>query len=185
MLPLLWVITTLVITTVPAAHADGAEAGYRIGPGDVLDISVWKNPDLTRKVTVLPDGTISFPLIEQMRAADKTVNQLSKEMGTRLSRFVPDVDLSIIIAQVNSQVIYVIGRVNHPGRFAMSAPLNVMQALATAGGLTPFAKADKIKIFREAGDEESYLPFDYEKVSKGERREQNVRLQRGDVIVVP
>jgi polysaccharide export outer membrane protein len=168
-----------------AAHAAGAEDGYRIGPGDVLDISVWKNPDLTRKVTVLPDGTISFPLIDQMTAADKTLAQLSQEMRTRLSRFVPEVDLSIIIAQVNSQVIYVIGRVHHPGRFAMSAPLNVMQALATAGGLTPFAKADNIKIFREAGGAESYLPFDYEKVSKGERREQNIRLQRGDVIVVP
>ncbi len=177
----------LLAGTVPAAQADAASAGggYRIGPGDVLDISVWKNHDLTRVVTVLPDGRISFPLIGEFTAAEKTVAQLSQELRGRLSRFVPDVDLSVIITQVNSQVIYVIGRVNHPGRFAMNGSLNVIQALATAGGLTPFAKGDSIKIFHEKETSGKYLPFDYEQVSKGKNLEQNILLHRGDVIVVP
>ena len=163
----------------------GEGSDYLIGPGDVLEISVWKNPDLTRVLTVLPDGKISFPLIYQVVAAGKTLAQLSRELRTLLERFVPDVDLSVIVTQVNSQVIYVIGQVNHPGRIAMNTPLNVIQALATAGGLNSFANAKKIKIFREREASGNYLSFNYEQVSKGENLTQNILLQRGDVIVVP
>jgi len=158
---------------------------YRIGPGDVLEIAVWKNPDLTRVVTVLPDGNISFPLIDQITAADKTLEQLSTELRSRLDPFVPDVDLSIIIAQVNSQVVYVIGKVRNPGRIAMNTPLNVMQALATAGGLSTYANGKDIRIFRTINASETFFPFDYNQAAKGTNPDQNILLRRGDVIVVP
>ena len=110
---------------------------------------------------------------------------LHKELEVKLNRFVPDVSLSMVVSQVNSMLIYVIGRVNNPGRFVLNTNVNVLQALAMAGGLNPFAKRGKIKIFREKGGETKTFAFDYDEVAKGEALEQNIRLHRGDVIVVP
>ena len=167
------------------APAESPKTAYIIGPGDVLDISVWKNEALTKLVTVLPDGRISFPLIGQMMAGNKTVAQLHQELEEKLNRFVPDVTLSLLVAQLNSAMIYVIGRVNNPGRFVLNSNVNVLQALSMAGGLNPFAKRGSIKIFRE-GQMKTYISeFDYDEVFKGRDLEQNIMLQRGDVIVVP
>jgi polysaccharide export outer membrane protein len=167
--------------------ADGAApADYRIGPGDSLGISVWKDEALTRQAVVLPDGKISFPLIGQLTAAGRTVDQLTREIEQELLKYVPDMTLSVGVQQVNSMWVYVIGRVNSPGRFALNADVSALQALAMAGGLNPFAKRGDIKIFREvAGGGTKILYFDYDKVSEGEDIRQNVKLQRGDVIVVP
>lgn len=177
------------LTLMGAAQAEESVAwpvsDYVIGPGDVLDIAVWKDEALTKLVTVLPDGKISFPLIGEVTAAGKTLAVLHKELEVKLNRFVPDVSLSMVVAQVNSMLIYVIGRVNNPGRFVLNANVNVLQALAMGGGLNPFAKRGKIKIFREEGGETKTFPFDYDEVAKGEALEQNIRLRRGDVIVVP
>jgi polysaccharide export outer membrane protein len=158
---------------------------YIIGPGDVLDISVWKVADLTKMVTVLPDGKIAFPLVGQLAAAGKTVEALSMELEKKLSRFVPDVNLSVLVHQVNSMMIYVIGRVNNPGRFVLNANADVLQALAMAGGLNPFAEGGKIKIFRKQGGGTEIIRFDYDDVVKGKDLAQNIVLMRGDVIVVP
>jgi polysaccharide export outer membrane protein len=158
---------------------------YVIGPGDVLDISVWKDEALTKLVPVLPDGTISFPLVGQMIAAGKTVGQLHSELQSKLVRFVPNVTLNVQVQQVNSMIIYVIGRVNNPGRFVLNTNVNVLQALAMAGGLNPFAKRSKIKIQRQEKNQTRVFDFDYDEVSKGENLEQNIVLERGDVIVVP
>jgi polysaccharide export outer membrane protein len=160
-------------------------ADYIIGPGDVLDISVWKDEALSKLVTVLPDGRIAFPLIGEVTAGGKTLAQLSKELRTKLSRYVPDLDLSVIVHQVNSMMVYVIGRVNNPGRFLINSSVSVLQALAMAGGLNPFAKRSKIKILRNQGGQTKIFDFDYDDVSKGETLEQNIVLKRGDVIVVP
>lgn len=154
---------------------------YRIGPGDILDISVWKDSTLSKVVTVLPDGMISLPLSGDIMAAGKKVHELREELSTRLSHFMPDPVVSISVHQVNSMMIYVIGKVNNPGRFMLNNNINVLQALSMAGGLNPFAKKNKIKIFRES----AVLGFKYEEVSKGVNLSQNVALQRGDVIVIP
>ena len=140
---------------------------------------------MTRQVVVLPDGKISFPLIGQVTAAGQTVAQLHKELKDKLNRFVPDVNLSMEVTQVNSMMIYVIGRVNSPGRFVLNTNINVLQALSMAGGLNPYAKRGKIKIFREQTIDIKTFYFDYHAVAKGEALDQNIRLQRGDVIVVP
>jgi len=170
-----------------AAHSQETSpvADFVIGAGDVLHVSVWKDESLTRQVVVLPDGKIAFPLVGQLPAAGRTVAEITKDMEQKLERFVPGVTLSVVVQQVNSLMIYVIGRVNNPGRFVLNSDVNVLQALAMAGGLDPFAKRGDIKIFREAGGGAKILTFDYDKVSGGEEIRQNIKLRRGDVIVVP
>ena len=161
------------------------EGDYIIGPGDVLDISVWKDEALTRSCVVRPDGFISFPLIGDVRASGKTSQQLKLEMENRLIRYVPGLTLSLEIKQINSMIVYVIGKVNIPGRFVVNANIDVLQALSTAGGLNPFAKENDIKIFRKDKDETTIFPFQYDKVVDGKRLEQNIQLNRGDIVVVP
>jgi polysaccharide export outer membrane protein len=158
---------------------------YVIGPGDVLDISVWKEQALTKLVTVLPDGKISFPLVGPITAGGKTLDQFSKEMKQKLSRFVPDLNLSVLVNEVNSMLVYIIGRVNNPGRFVLNSNINVMQALAMAGGLTPFAEQGNVKIFRETQGGKKIFEFDYDDVAEGKELKQNIMLKRGDLIVVP
>jgi polysaccharide export outer membrane protein len=158
---------------------------YRIGPGDVLDISDWKNPDLSKVVIVLPDGKISFPLIGEVVAGGKTIVELKKELEERISRYVTDPILSVIVSKVNSLQIYIIGKVNKPGSFVLDRNINVLQALTMAGGLNPFAQSDKIKIFREQGTSTSIIPFNYDEVVKNNNLEMNILLNGGDIIVVP
>jgi polysaccharide biosynthesis/export protein len=158
---------------------------YTVGPGDVLDISVWKDEALTKSLVVLPDGKISFPLIGEFSVGGKTVSQIKGEIEAKIIRYVPNVVLSVDVRQINSMVVYVIGKVNNPGRFVMNGNLNVLQALASAGGLNPFAKKDKIKIFHQDGERTVIHPFDYEEVAAGANLGQNISLKRGDVIVVP
>jgi polysaccharide export outer membrane protein len=158
---------------------------YLIGPGDLLDIYVWKDEALTRTVMVLPDGKISFPLVGEMIASGKTVAQLKKEMEAKLVRFLPEPVLTVEVKQVNSQMVFVIGRVNAPGRFMLNSTVTVLQALALAGGCNPFADKSKIKIIRNEGAKNRIYRFDYDEVVKYERLEENISLKRGDVIVVP
>jgi polysaccharide export outer membrane protein len=161
------------------------EAGYLIGPGDVLDISVWKDEALTRSCVVRPDGFISFPLVGDVLAAGRTSSQLKTEMEGRLNRYVPGVTLSLEIKQINSMIIYVIGKVNNPGRFILNVDVNVLQALAIAGGLNTYAKRNKIRIFRHGSNETTIFPFEYDEVVEGKRLEQNIYLRRGDTVVIP
>jgi polysaccharide export outer membrane protein len=165
--------------------AVGPGAAYVIGPGDVLEIGVWKEEALTRVVTVLPDGKISFPLIGEVAAAGRTVAGLKEELTASIGRFVPKPVVSVVVQQVNSLLIYVIGRVNSPGRFVLNTNVNVLQALALAGGPNAFAKRNKIKIIRV--EERTYKVFNfmYDEASDGVNLEQNVWLKRGDVIFVP
>ena len=184
------IITTISASPLQAADKAGATpppvmGDYVIGPGDVLNISVWNNEALTKAVTVLPDGKIHFPLIGEIVAGGKTLAVLEKELKTKINPFVPDPELSVMVGQVNSMLIYVIGKVNQPGRFAINTNVNVLQALATAGGLNTFAKRSKIKIFRETNGKTHIFPFDYDDVTDGEHLDQNIMLKRGDVVVVP
>ncbi len=161
------------------------EEGYLIGPGDVLDIAVWKDEALTRSCTVRPDGLISFPLIGDIQAAGRTASQLKDDIAQKLERYAPDATLYLDIKQVNSLIIYVIGRVNAPGRFIMNTDVDVLQALATAGGLNVYAKRGRIKIFRHEKNGTTILLFDYDDVIDGKHLEQNITLKRGDVVVIP
>ncbi|MEA1947165.1 MAG: polysaccharide biosynthesis/export family protein [Thermodesulfobacteriota bacterium] len=158
---------------------------YVIGTGDVLFVSVWKDEALTNQVAVLPDGTIAFPLIGEIQAAGKTVAALKAELEGKLKHYLPDPTLTVMVQQMNSMQIYIIGRVNRSGSYPLHTQLNVLQALSIAGGLNPFADRKKIKIFRDNGDEKTIHRFNYDDVTKEEKLDQNIALKRGDTIVVP
>lgn len=166
--------------TVPVAAGEE----YIIGPGDLLDISVWKDEVLSRTVVVLADGTISFPLIGKVQAAGRTINQVKDEIVRKLVHYYPEPEVNMEVKQSNSMLIYVIGRVNAPGRQVLNANIDVIQALAMAGGLNPFAGRNKIKILRKDGGKTVVLPFRYDDVIEG-KIVTNIELKRGDVVVVP
>ncbi len=169
----------------PLAQLPRPGGEYLIGPGDVLGIEVWKDPSLTRTVVVLADGKIVFPLIGEVTAGGRTVYSLKTELSERIADYVPKTDLTLEVKQVNSLFIYVLGRVNNPGRLQLNGNVNVLQALAMAGGLNPYAKRSDIKIFREEGGETRIIPFDYDEVTSGKRLVDNIELKRRDVLFVP
>ena len=175
-----FVLAVLLVATSPARAAD-----YIIGPGDQLGIEVWKDPALTRTVTVLPDGKITFPLIGELEAGGKTVAQLKKEIEEKIARYVPNSTTTVEVRQSNSMYIYVLGRVNTPGRTILNANVNVLQALAIAGGPNTFANRTRIRIFRQEGGKTLSFPFDYDEVTAGKELQMNIELKRGDVIFVP
>lgn len=165
--------------------ANAQEVGYTVKPGDVLRISIWKEPDLTGPVLVTPDGGFSFPLVGQVDARNKTVTELTDILGDRLKKFIADPVVTVGVQEIRGNKIYVIGQVNKPGEFVMSVRVDVMQALSMAGGTTPFAGLKDISIIRRSGTAQKMIPFDYDKAAKGKSLEQNIMLESGDVVVVP
>jgi polysaccharide biosynthesis/export protein len=162
-----------------------AAENYFINPGDILQISVWKEDNLNRELMVRPDGKFSFPLVGEVETKGLTVEQVNIEITERLEKFIPDPEVSISIQQIVGNKIYVIGKVNRPGEFVMNHDIDVMQALSMAGGTTTFAGLNKIKILRREGDKQIAIPFQYADVERGKNLEQNIILQRGDIVVVP
>jgi len=168
-----------------AAVETGPVDGYQIGPGDVLSIAVWKNADLTKVIKVLPDGSISFPLIGEMNVNGMTVGQLNQALREKLEPYAPEPQISVEVQQATSLVVYVIGKVNRPGNFPYSGNVDVLQALAMAGGLNPFAKRSEIKVLRTEKEGKKEFLFDYDAVTEKNALTQNIQLKRGDVVVVP
>jgi len=177
-------LAALLAAAAPWAAAQD-ESSYRLGPEDVLEISVWKEEALKKDVLVRPDGGLSFPLIGDVQAAGKTVEELRTEIAKRLEKFIPDPVVSVLLQKVVSNKIFVIGRVTKPGDFPAGRYVDVLQALSMAGGLTPFADEKDICVLRREGGEQRVFHFDFKAVSRGEKLEQNLRLQGGDVVVVP
>lgn len=161
------------------------DSGYQIGPEDLLEISVWKEEGLKKEALVRPDGGLSFPLIGEVHAAGKTAGQLKKEIAQRLEKFIPDPVVSIALLRVVGNKIYVIGKVNKPGEFPAGRYVDVLQALSMAGGLTPFASENGIKVMRKEGGKDIVFQFRYSDVKNGEDLGQNIQLKGGDVVVVP
>lgn len=167
----------------PAAGAPGGD--YAINPGDVLAISVWKEEDLQRQAIVRPDGHFSFPLAGDIRAEGTTVSQVESEITSRLSRFIPDPVVNVAVLEAQGSKVYVIGQVNRPGEFPVNRYVDVVQALAMAGGTTPFAQLNDIKILRREGGTQQAIPFSYGDVAAGRRLQQNIVLEPGDTVLVP
>jgi len=166
------------------AKASSAEA-YQIQPGDVLNVAVWRESDLRLEVLVRPDGGFSVPLIGEINASGKTIPELRAELLSRYGKFIPDTDVSVSIKQLNGNKVYVIGKVGRPGAFIMLRPMDVMQILSMAGGVTPFAAVDDIKILRRNGEAQQVFGFQYSSVEQGQELAQNILLKSGDVIIVP
>lgn len=169
----------------PAVAPATTDPAYVIGPEDVLDINVWKEPDMTRVVPVRPDGKISLPLINDVQAAGSTPTQLSSAVKEKLRKFLTDPQVTVIVTQINSQRVYVMGEVLRAGAFPLIPGMTVLQALANAGGFTTFADVKKIHVLRMVNGKRAELPFNYRDVLKGGNEEQNIKLEPGDTVVVP
>ena len=162
-----------------------AQEFYKLNPGDILSISVWNEEALQQDVLVLPDGTISFPLVGILKVSNRTPGQVQKEIKEKLSRLIPDPEINLSIRAVEGNNIFIIGKVNQPGRFPMTRPTDIIQALSLAGGFTPYAKTEEIQVLRRTGNKQKVINFDYAKVAEGRALETNILLKSGDTIVVP
>lgn len=162
-----------------------AQEPYLLNPGDILRISVWNEEALQQEVLVLPDGSISFPLVGILQVAGRSPAQVQEELGEKLSRLIPDPEINLTVLAVDGNSLFIIGKVNQPGRFPMTRPIDVVQALSLAGGFTPYAKQDSIQILRRNGKKQRIIRFDYTQIADGEALESNIILQSGDTIVVP
>jgi polysaccharide export outer membrane protein len=159
--------------------------GYRLQPGDLLQVVVWKETDLQNEVLIRPDGGISFALAGDMQAAGLTTDELRAEIQLRVRKLVPGAVVTVSVKAPNGNRVFVIGKVNHPGDFPLLRPIDVLQAISLAGGLTPFASVDSIRVLRREGPQQSSLRFRYNDVAHGRHLEQNVLLQSGDTVIVP
>ena len=178
-LPAIHAETPVAPTTDPPAH-------FVIGPGDVLAINVFKEPEASvPSIVVRPDGFISLPMVKEVEAAGLTPVELEKVLSQKFARFLRDADVAVIVKEVHSEKVYVIGAVKKEGPITIRAPLTVLQAIAEAGGLTDYARRGKLYILRRENGKEIQLPFQYSAVIRGEHSEQNIVLQPGDTVVVP
>lgn len=180
----------LLALTFPVLAADTAEAidadSYIINRGDVLGISVWREDSLQSSETLVrPDGFISFPLVGNLRVAGKSVPQIQTEITAGLQKYIPDPVVHVTVRGLSGNMVYVIGKVARPGVFPMNSQVDVVQALAMAGGMTPYAAANRVRILRREGGRQLAIPFAYGDIEKGDKLEQNILLRAGDVVLVP
>ncbi|MBU2676276.1 MAG: polysaccharide biosynthesis/export family protein [Gammaproteobacteria bacterium] len=187
----LYVIATLGIAFLTsfgegiAQDSSVSRASYKILPGDVLQVSVWKEPDLQLELLVRPDNAVSFPLAGEISTHNRSVSDLQAELTRRLARYIADPVVTVSVKEVLGNKVYVIGQVKEPGAFVVNPQVDVLQALAMAGGATPFADLDNIRILRRKNSIQTALSFDYKDVIRGRDLSQNVMLESGDVVVVP
>lgn len=168
-------------TGCPAAAVTG---DYVIGSEDTLHVSVWKEPDLTATLPVRPDGKISLPLLNDVQASGLTPMQLATDLTTRLKKFVADPQVTVVVTQMNSQKVFLLGEVLHTGAVPLLPNMTVLQVLSTAG-FSQFANTKGIYVLRTENGKQDKLPFNYKAVVKGEHMEQNILLKPGDTVVVP
>jgi polysaccharide export outer membrane protein len=161
------------------------DPNYLIGPEDELIISVWKEPEISRTVPVRPDGKISLALLNDVQATGRTPMQLGSDITERLKNFISEPQVTVIVARINSQRIFVVGEVPRTGSFTLLPNMTAVDAISSAGGFTPFAKRTKIYILRKENGKLVSIPFNYKEVVKNRRSEKDVALKAGDRIVVP
>ena len=170
---------------VKADPAAEAEKDYLIGVGDVLEVQVWQEPDLSRTVKVRLDGKISLPLAGDVQAAGKTTGELDQFLEKKIADLVTEPAVSVMLVENRSRRYYVVGQVGQPGEFPIEFPLTILQAIARSGGFQEWAKREEIKVVRRQGGKEEFLNFDYDDFTKGKNLQQNVLIMPGDTIIVP
>ena len=162
-----------------------ADPSYIIGPMDVLEIQVWKEPDFSRQVLVRPDGKITLPLVGDILASGMNTMGLKALLSEKLEDFVSKPEVTVIVLESRSKNFYIIGKITRPGTYPLNPDMTVLQAISVAGGLAEWADKDSIRIIRRSGGKEEILPFDYDKVISGKSLEQNILLKPNDTIIVP
>jgi polysaccharide biosynthesis/export protein len=169
-------------STAPKPHDDS----FVIGNDDVLDINVWKEPDISRSIPVRSDGKISLPLVGEVQAAGRTPLKLEVEITSRLKNYISEPEVTVIVQQINSQKFNILGQVNRPGTYVIANSPTVLDAIALAGGFRDFAKQKSIYVLRQNADgTQTRIPFNYKEVVKGQNPAQNIKLQPRDTIVIP
>lgn len=158
---------------------------YKINPGDILYITVWKEPELSKEVLVKPDGRVSLPLAGEIIAANKTVLEINKELKGKLAKYIPDAETNVTVNQPLGNKLFVLGQVARPGEFIANQNTDILQAITKAGGLTPYADPNDIKVIRREDGKQKAIKFNYSQVIRGKKLEQNIVLKSGDVVVVP
>ena len=171
-------------TGTPGDVSSATNSAYVIGPEDTLHVSVWKEPDLTATLPVRPDGKISMPLLNDVQAAGLTPMQLADSVTEKLKKYISDPRVTVVVTAMNSQRIFLLGEVAHTGPTPLLPNMTVLQALSAAG-FTQFANTKKIYVLRVENGKQTKLPFNYNRVIKGEDVAQNIALRPGDTIVVP
>ncbi len=160
--------------------------GYRVGPGDVLKVNVWKHDELSQQVTVRPDGKFSLTLVGDVEADGRTNDEIAGEITRRAAKFFQDnPPVSVQVAEVRSYKIYVVGEVQRGGEFTPNHQVTVLQGLAMAGGFTRFANGNRIVIVRKDSHGDRRIPFDYDAVVSEGQLVENLALQSGDTVIVP
>jgi polysaccharide biosynthesis/export protein len=172
-------------SSVAAPPVDNARSGYHLQPGDVIEVSVWKETDLQKEVLVRPDGAFTFPLAGEVDARAKSVEEVRSILAERLQRYVPNPVVTVALKAIGGNRIYVLGKVNHAGEFPFSSALDVMQAISLAGGATPYAALNDIVILRRQNGRQQSFNFHYSDVARGRDLAQNIQLESGDTVVVP
>jgi polysaccharide biosynthesis/export protein len=170
-----------------APKVDNTEQPFRIGREDVLDIAVWRDPDLSRVLPVRPDGFITMPMAGEVMAAGKTPAELEAELKQKLSPFVQEPRINVIVREVNSSRVFVTGEVAHPGAYPLRGRVSLLQVIAQAGGFTDFADSDDIVVIR-SGEKTERIPVRYSDLMKADDKSEepyDVILRPGDTIVVP
>jgi polysaccharide biosynthesis/export protein len=162
-----------------------ADPSYTIGPEDVINIAVWKEPDFTATVPVRPDGKISLQLIGDVQAAGKTPAVLADDLTALLKKYIAEPRVTVMVTTINSRRVFLLGEITRPGPIVITAGMTVLQAIAAAGGPTVYANSKKIYVLRTENGHETRFPFNYKEALKGGVGGQNIPLKPGDTIVVP
>ena len=162
-----------------------ATPDYVIGPDDVLSVVFWRDEQLSREVLVRPDGKISLPLLDDVQAAGLTPKELRDRLSGEAQRFVTDPKVTVVVRAINSRRAYITGQVVRPGQYPLTSSMSVLQLIATAGGLTDFAKSKDIRVVRVEQGRSISVPFNYDEVTKQKTTSQNIELKCGDTVIVP
>jgi polysaccharide export outer membrane protein len=175
----------------PAATPAAADGGvippvdYAIGPGDVLNIVFWREPDMTADVVVRPDGRISVPLLNDVVVAGLSPEQLRQKLAVDARRFVQDPNVTVVVKQINSRRVFITGQVSKPGPYPLVTPMNVLQLISTAGGLLEYADGKDVVVMRTENGKAINFRFNYKEVVRRKNLQQNIDLKPGDTVIVP
>jgi len=177
-------LAVLALTQTALAWSQALPA-YNLQPGDNIEVSVYGEKDLERKLMVRPDGKFSVPLAGEIAAAGRTVSDIQTELTGKLQKYIPEAVVTISVTGIDGNKVYVIGQVAKPGAFVMNPAINVLQALSLAGGTTPFAALNDIIVIRGNGADQQVIRFPYDEIKRGKALTQNIQLVSGDVVIVP
>lgn len=169
----------------PQGSVSGVDGDYHVGPGDVITVSVWKEPEVSTSVVIRPDGKISIPLVNDLAVDGRSPMEIQNILAEKLSPFIQTPNVTVTVKEINSKKVFVLGEVNRAAAYQITQPTTVLQILTEAGGVRPFAKQKSIYVLRTENGKQAKFPFNYKDVVKGEKIEQNILLRPGDTVVVP